>query len=167
MTIHGAGGNDILWGTPFNDLITGGEGNDLISGGAGNDTLLGNAGRDILIGGLGADKLNDSALPLTAGGDDILIGGKSMYEFNRTALEAILAAWTGAASFNERIQAIQTTGVGPNKNYRFNVNTVSDDSAVDILFGGQNDDWFFAKTGAPNADTHDASPLEQPKLVSL
>jgi Ca2+-binding RTX toxin-like protein len=167
MTLRGGGGNDTLWGTPFNDVITGGDGNDLISGGAGNDTIIGNAGRDILIGGLGADQLNDSSVPLTGSGDDILIGGRSTYEFNRTVLQAILATWTGPGSFVQRIHAIQITGVGPNKNYRFNSNTVTDDSAVDILFGGSNDDWFFAKTNAPNADTHDANPLEQLKVVSL
>ncbi|TKB95331.1 MAG: hypothetical protein E8D41_00810 [Nitrospira sp.] len=77
-TLHGFGGNDVLFGGGGLDTVDGGAGLDLLRGGAGADTLLGGEGNDslegedgndLLIGGTGDDQLHGGA------GADQLLGG--------------------------------------------------------------------------------------------
>jgi hypothetical protein len=63
---------------------------------------------------------------------------------NATARDAILAAWSGAGTFLERVTRLKTTGVGAGNIYKLNSSTVHNDSAVDQYFGGNGLDWFFA-----------------------
>lgn len=56
-TIHGGGGNDVLFGSGLNDSIFGGAGNDVLFGLMGNDLLDGGDGNDWLYGGFGTDTL--------------------------------------------------------------------------------------------------------------
>ena len=57
-TIHGAGGDDTIFGKLGDDRLYGDGGDDLINGGVGNDTLYGDIGQDTLVGGLGDDILD-------------------------------------------------------------------------------------------------------------
>src|SRR5207248_2687306 len=98
-------GSVTLDGGAGNDTLHGGAGNDVLIGGPGDDNLQGGAGRDILIGGLGADRLVGQE------GDDILIGGTTVYDDlsnpqNLQALNAILAEWTSADSYELREASI-------------------------------------------------------------
>lgn len=146
--LGGLAGNDVLLGGSTTDTLDGGDGNDWLSGGNGYDTLRGGAGRDALVGGLGIDKLNDSTLANSHSGDDILIGGRTNFDTNRTAITAIMAAWGGAGTFQQRITKLKTTGVGANQAFKLNSSTVTDDGQADSLFGGSDSDWFFAQLGA-------------------
>src|SRR4051812_46551797 len=60
-TVHGEGGDDILFGQRGNDSLFGGEGADRLYGGVGDDRLRGGPGSDRLSGGFGADSLDGEA----------------------------------------------------------------------------------------------------------
>ena len=62
VRLHGAGGNDQIWGSQFDDEIDGELGDDLISGDGGDDELF-NAGQgtDDVRGGSGTDTADDDA----------------------------------------------------------------------------------------------------------
>jgi Ca2+-binding RTX toxin-like protein len=60
-TVHGEGGDDILYGQRGNDNLFGDEGNDRLYGGVGDDRLRGGPGNDRLSGGFGADSLDGEA----------------------------------------------------------------------------------------------------------
>jgi serralysin len=55
MTVSGADGNDILYGSNSGETLKGDGGDDLIDGSGGNDTLYGGYGADTLRGGAGND----------------------------------------------------------------------------------------------------------------
>jgi glucose/arabinose dehydrogenase len=167
VTLNGSEGNDVLWGGAGNDKLHGGNGHDWLSGNAGNDTLIGWNGRDILVGGLGADILSPSTPAASAYGEDILIAGRTTYDTDKAAVDAFLLAWLGTETFTARIQKMKSTGVGTGNAYKLSVNTVFDDNVRDTLFGGLNNDWFFAKTTGPNSDLHDATGTETAQVVSL
>lgn len=65
-TLHGNGGNNIIWGGAENDTINGNGGHDTLYGEAGNDIINGGDGNDVLVGGAGNDTLNGNA------GDDLV-----------------------------------------------------------------------------------------------
>jgi Ca2+-binding RTX toxin-like protein len=67
-TVHGEGGDDVLYGQRGNDSLFGGEGADRLYGGIGDDHLRGGPGNDRLFGGFGADSLDGE------GGDDLARG---------------------------------------------------------------------------------------------
>ncbi|HEX2116113.1 MAG TPA: PQQ-dependent sugar dehydrogenase [Alphaproteobacteria bacterium] len=60
-TIHGQSGGDALGGGPGNDTLSGDTGNDRLEGGAGNDLLAGGAGQDVFefTLGFGHDRVAD------------------------------------------------------------------------------------------------------------
>jgi Ca2+-binding RTX toxin-like protein len=92
VTLVGGAGNDVLQGGSGNDILVGGEGNDWLQGGAGRDLLIGGFGADLLIGG---------------SGDDIVVAGTTVYDDlsqpqNLQALNAIMAEWTSAHTYDER-----------------------------------------------------------------
>ena len=77
-TIFGGGGNDTLVGGAGNDSLDGGADNDFLLGGTGNDTTLGGGGDDNLAGGAGNDSLDggaDNDFLLGGTGNDTLVGG--------------------------------------------------------------------------------------------
>lgn len=150
--LTGGAGNSLLNASNFagavtlsggagDDTLTGGAGSAVLIGGAGNDILTGGASRDILIGGLGSDVL-------TGGGDDdILIGGITTFDQNLATLDAILAEWTSADTYLNRIAYLTGTKTGGLNGTTLLIKgtTVLDDSrANDSLTGGLDTDWFFA-----------------------
>jgi uncharacterized delta-60 repeat protein len=146
----GAGDDDIqvansinipawLYGGDGNDRLKGGSGNNVLLGGAGDDLLVGGSGRDLLIGGTGADRLVGNA------DDDLLIAGSTVFDGNQAALSAILTEWSRAdRTYQQRVDALMTTGVGAGGAIRLNATTVFDDGAQDLLTGSSGQDWYFA-----------------------
>jgi Ca2+-binding RTX toxin-like protein len=129
-----------LFGGTGNDTLAGGDGNDVLIGGDGNDVLNGDNGGDLLVGGTGSDTLQG------LGGDDILIGGSTTYDANLPALDGIMAEWTGAGTYTQRVAHLTGTAGGLNgTTYLIKGTTVLDDNkAGDTLTGGLGLDLFFA-----------------------
>jgi Ca2+-binding RTX toxin-like protein len=147
-----------------NDLLQGGGGNDVLVGGAGNDTLIAGQGRDLLIGGSGAAQLVGNS------GDDILIAGTTAFDHNQAALAAIMAEWTSARSYADRVANLSGTGSGPRANGNVFLiasgpaETVFANNAVNVLHGGSGMSWFFAKRSGAVIDIidglHDSEIVE-------
>ncbi len=143
--LDGGDGVDRLWANAGNDLIQGGdgddflygcEGDDVLVGGNGNDRLDGDVGRDLLIGGAGSDYVKGGA------GEDLLIGGLTSYDANNSALAAIQAVWIGPASPTAR-QTQLASGMGSGIHLAWG-ETIHDDGATDVLWGGDDVDLVFA-----------------------
>ncbi|GBD36091.1 Leukotoxin [bacterium HR36] len=132
----------LLSGGAGNDILQGGKGSDILLGGPGNDQLIGRDGRDLLIGGTGVDSLygHEVLTQARVGSDeDILIGDSTVYDSDLMALTRILDRWAGSGTYSQRISAL-LNGVGVPQ---LNVSKVVFDNAVDQLFGGWDNDWFF------------------------
>jgi ELWxxDGT repeat protein/VCBS repeat-containing protein len=151
LVVHGLAGNDDiqadgnvaiplwLYGDGGNDRLKGGSGNNVLLGGDGDDLLVGGSNRDILIGGRGADRLVGNAE------DDILIAGYTLFDADAAALGAILEVWSDPTlSYQQRVGALTTTGVGADQAVKLDASTVSDDGAQDVLTGTSGQDWFLA-----------------------
>jgi putative intracellular protease/amidase len=136
--VWGGLGDDILLGGAGNDQLHGREGNDVLVGGDGNDALDGSVGRDILIGGLGTDNLVGGL------GEDLLIGGRTSYDADTAALAALHAAWNAPISFATKTAQLASvsspTRLRPGE-------TVFNDFAIDVLFGGADRDWLLGGAG--------------------
>ncbi len=126
----------------------------VVIGGDGNDTLIGGKGRDIMIGGLGRDAISGGD------GDDLLIAGRTSFDSNLTALRALMATWSSNATYNNRINALQT-GAGPN----LTKTTVFNDGVVDGLMGDADNDWFLATT-LPSAQKDKVTKTTAEKLFA-
>ncbi len=145
--IFGGDGNDLLNGGAGNDLVFGGLGNDTFQGGAGNNVLVGGDGNDILrsgpgrnvmIGGLGADDLRGNS------DSDLLIGGRTTFDQSEGDLLAILAEWSAQRSIDLRVANL-TRGLGPTRTpFLRPGESVLNDNATDVLFGGLGADWFLS-----------------------
>src|SRR5262249_28671774 len=98
----------------------------------------GGDGRNLLIGGLGADVLQGWVE------QDILIGGTTNYDQNAIALRAIMSEWTRTElDYATRIAQLNGSQAGgTNGAFLLNATTVHDDGATNVLFGGQDLDWF-------------------------
>ncbi len=145
---HGGNGNDIL---------RGGGGPDVLVGGPGNDDIKGVFGNDLLIGGLDKDKLNGESE------DDILIAGTTAFDAINSSLCDIMREWTRKdADYATRIGNLRgDTPGGLNGGVLLQAGlTVLDDAIDDILTGGTEADWFFARTIQMVADTVASDPLE-------
>jgi len=118
-----------LFGGEDNDALVGGKRDSLLVGEDGNDLLLAGKGFDVLIGGLGNDLL------VAQHGQDLLISGTTTYDADDDALAEIFLLWTGHGSYQQRINRLRPL---------LNVNTVLDDGAIDLLAGGQGQDWFWS-----------------------
>lgn len=136
-------------GGPGPDTIRGGSGTDVLWGGGGNDRLSGGRGRDFLIGGPGQDLLFAGA------GSDLLIGGTTRLDANDPAIQAILAEWTSARRYADRVANVtgqRHAGFDRRANGRFFLTrrttggTVQADRSLDFLDGGQGQDLFFTTT---------------------
>jgi hypothetical protein len=130
----------LIDGGAGDDTLKGAGGADIILGGLGNDRLMGGAGRDLLIGGSGADRiLGDQA-------DDILIAGTTLHDPDSHALGMILAEWTSARTFAERVNNLRdgsgTTSRNNGSIFLTNGLTVFDDGDADSLTGNAGTDWF-------------------------
>lgn len=142
MLIDAGSGDDIVRVGNSGSRVYGGNGNDIITTAAAPhvfDRLFGDAGRDILVGGMGQDILYGGA------GEDILIGGYCaiLSDLNQDIQRRdILRAWSANTPFALRVQQLSQMGIGPAGTTKLTDN-VSDDTAVDTFFGGQDQDWFF------------------------
>jgi Ca2+-binding RTX toxin-like protein len=164
----GAAGNDILYGAAGNDVLLGGIGNDALFGGGGNDALVGGGGVDIVDGGAGRDLVSGGLgndLLVGGGEDDILIGGTTSYDNSIAELDAIMAIWSGTASFNARVAALTATIGGL---LRANV-TVIDDDALDIITAGAGSDLVFGDTSLSSDGVIDLIALQsaQDRLIAV
>jgi Ca2+-binding RTX toxin-like protein len=127
-----------LYGGDGGDRLKGGGGHNVLLGGDGDDLLVGGNDRDLLIGGKGADRLVGNAA------DDVLIAGWTLFD-DEDALGALLGVWVDTTrTYQQRVAAVGTTGVGANQAVKLNASTVSDDGALDVLTGTSGQDWFFA-----------------------
>jgi hypothetical protein len=136
-----------LFGGAGHDRLQGGGGHNVVVGGAGNDLVAGGAGRDLLIGGAGADRLVGNQQ------DDILVAGSTAFDADEAALGLILAEWTSARTFAQRVANLGGAAGGANGGvYLVGGDgpdaTVSDDGAEDVLTGSQGNDWFLVNTSA-------------------
>jgi VCBS repeat-containing protein len=138
----------VLFGGDGDDTLDarGSSAANVLSGGAGADVLWG-GGDDILIGGLGADILRGGS------GDDILIAGTTDFDADLPALTVLLDEWRRIdLSYQQRLDRLSgvpgTGWTGP----VLTAATVHDDGAVDQLYGGAGQDWFFYKAIGPLAD---------------
>jgi hypothetical protein len=122
----------LLGGSGTNTLsVAGSSADNVLVGGAGKNSLTGGGGRDVLIGGGGA-----SALHAGTGGD-ILLGGGTIYDTDVTALLLVLAEWgRHDRGYPGRVQDL----------FGASSRAVPRGTAVDQLFGGAGEDWFWLKT---------------------
>ena len=130
----------LLGGSKPNTLsVAGSSASNILVGGAGSDTLTGGIGRDILIGRGGADTLRAGS------GGSVLIGGSTTLDANLQALAAVLAEWDNSNdSYATRVQDLLgiATG-GPNGNTLLDEASILKDAAINHLFGGSGQDWFW------------------------
>ncbi len=151
LTAYGQNGNDILAAVGFvsanltldggagNDLLRGGLGDDILIGGDGNDQLFGSFGNNILIGGNGKDLIAGSF------GDDLILTGSTSLSDNPEALQALMAEWSLATSYQSRVDNLlgNTTG-GANGDFTLTPETVTNDNSADLVIGGFGQDLFLA-----------------------
>lgn len=142
-SVHGNAGDDLIFGEDGDDSLFGNAGNDILSGNAGNDTLYGLSDSDLLFGGAGADSLFGQT------GGDLFVGNTSDFDDDDKALQAILAEWTSASSYTDRVDNVNNgtgtllgSGIALVKGV-----TILDDGDDDELRGGLDQDAFFAIFG--------------------
>ena len=134
--VWGSAGNDMLLGGAGDDFLYGVEGDDVLIGGDGNDYLDGDVGRDLMIGGAGRDYLKGGT------GEDLLIGGLTSYDNDSSAVAALQMIWIGPGNPAQRLIQLTTGG---NSGIRLAWGeTIHDDGAPDVLWGGDDPDLVFA-----------------------
>ena len=151
LTLNSATSIENLLGGSGNDTLTGNTLANVLAGGAGNDTLAGGSGKNILIGGTGTDTLTGGST------EDLLLGARYTLETDTTALTALLAEWTSANTYTNRVaHLLGTLAGGANGSFTLTSTTVKEDAAKDTLTGGSGKDWYLRNsTGATvaNRDT--------------
>jgi Ca2+-binding RTX toxin-like protein len=119
--------------------VTGGALGDILVGNGAANVLRGGGGRDLIIGREGADFLYGDA------GEDILVAGTTSHDNDVAALAAIVAEWTSGSSYETRttnlrngsgVPRLAGTSAGAGQ-------TAFNDSSVDNLIGGADQDWIF------------------------
>jgi Ca2+-binding RTX toxin-like protein len=146
-TLIGSSADNILRGGGSGDVLRGGLGNDVLIGGAGDDFLEDSGGRNLLIGGDGKDTA------FGAGDDDIMIAGYTSFDAasaaNDASLMSIVAEWTSARAYTDRVDNLSGIGLGPRANGSVFLKssgigqTVFSDPYADGLTGAAGMDWFF------------------------
>jgi hypothetical protein len=136
----------------------------ILDRGVGTTPFSADPGRDLLIGGSGAAQLVSNF------GDDMLIAGTTAFDANEAALAAIIAEWTSARSYADRVANLSGTGSGPRANGNYFLKASGPDATVysngkqDVLHGGSGTDWFFAKLSGSVTDIltglHDSEIVE-------
>ena len=101
ITVDGAGGRDIIWGSDADETIKGGEG---------DDELFGGAGTNVLTGGLGADEFQ---FTMTSTND-------SVTDFNAAEGDTLKLFNTGGATFNRDSVTANSEGDGISIEYSHN-----------------------------------------------
>lgn len=134
--VWGSAGNDLLLGGDGDDFLYGVEGDDVLIGGAGNDRLDGDIGRDLMMGGEGSDYLKGGS------GEDLLIGGLTTYDNDSNAVTALQLVWIGPGNPAQRLSDMTTSS---NSGVRLSWGeTLRDDGASDVLWGGDDVDLVFS-----------------------
>lgn len=158
--IYGGAGIDVLYGMSDDDVLYGGTGSDILYGGTGNDTLVsgnnepsfrseylyGGDGDDILDGG---DNNNDNLFG--GNGNDILDGGdgNDNDKFNGGLDGGLGSDLVVGGKGNDYLNGYGTT--------------ITDDSQIDTLVGGQGNDVFAlgGSWGASYVETGDGYAIIQ------
>ncbi|HEY2760191.1 MAG TPA: hypothetical protein VGI75_05595, partial [Pirellulales bacterium] len=138
---------NLSMGTATN--VSGGVSNfNAVIGGSGADNLTGSSGRDLLFGGAGADKLTGGS------GDDILFDATPSFGANATTIDSLLTYWNRTdLDYITRITQLRAGTTGVVNLPKLNATNVKNDSNIDMLTGGADNDWFFASLGSKNKDT--------------
>ena len=126
--INGTGNtlDNVLLGNSVNNTLTGGAGNDTLTGGVGNDTMIGGTGNDTYV----VDVAGDVVMENVNEGTDT-VQGSLTYTLGANVENLTL---TGTAAIN---------GTGNTLN-----NTLTGNSAANMLIGGAGDDTYvFSRTG--------------------
>jgi Calx-beta domain/PKD domain/RTX calcium-binding nonapeptide repeat (4 copies) len=142
VAFHGGDGNDTLIMSSTATVSS------VLVGGAGNDILLGGNGADILVGGLGFDTLSGG------GKEDILVGNRVAFEDDLTAMRLLRLEW-GRTDIPLGMKVDHIRGYlpgGQNGNYILDASTISEDQAIDDLWGNGGTDWFLSPIGGPWVD---------------
>jgi Ca2+-binding RTX toxin-like protein len=152
FTLLGGAGKDVLLGGVGADRLEGGEGDDIVLGGLylerdGDDTLFGGDGTDVLIGGAGADWLYGGA------GEDLIVAGALGEDFfGDEETPGVLQVWLqwieDTVPFLDRIDILlgELEGmIDPQFVFSPGEN-ILDDGAVDVIYGGGDDDWILSKS---------------------
>ena len=127
--LRGGAGDDFLLGDNGDNHLDGGPGHDVLLGEEGNDTLEGGDGRDMLLGGPGLDSLHGGT------DDDLLISGTTSFDSDRDSLESIRLLWCLEEPYKVRVTVLRSL---------LNASSVLPDADLDILEGGDGEDWFWA-----------------------
>ena len=159
-TLNGGIGNDTLNGGDGADTLNGGDGNDTLSGGDGGNTLNGGAGNDTLIqdgsdssqlnGGAGDDNLIVASASLQLGG--AYDGGTgtdtfdlSFFNFDGSIINLTTGIWNdGTFDFLTLVNIENVIGTD-------GVDTITGNSSVNVLNGGDGDDTFLGITSSLTA----------------
>ena len=112
ITVDGAGGRDIIWGSDADEIIIGGDG---------NDELFGGAGTNVLTGGAGADEFQ---FTMTSTND-------SVTDFNAAEGDTLAFYNTGGATFDRDSVTANSASDGISIEYSYNDQTLS----LDISLG--------------------------------
>jgi hypothetical protein len=112
--------------------------NNVLVAGAGNDKLLDGKGYNILIGGPGIDYFNTTGghtQQETTTQGDLIIADSTVYNSNITALNFLMAEWSGTGSLaTKKARPNGTNTTGANIGYYLTSSTVHNDgSTSDIL----------------------------------
>jgi Ca2+-binding RTX toxin-like protein len=149
--VEGGDGNDVLVGGFGVDFLSGGPGNDVAAGRSGAGVMIGGPGIDLLFGGDGDDLMigGDGSDYLDGGfGDDLLVGGTTDHDSALPAVAAVLAEWTSERPYADRVANLRGVGTGLRLNGDVFLSvdeTVHDDGVQDLLVGGGERDWYFAR----------------------
>lgn len=127
--IVGGNGADTLAGNNFANVITGGPGNDTMNGGSGNDTFFQGAAAD------GADTIDGQA-----GEDTVSYGGRSA-NLTLTLNTSTATTGNGESGENDSIVNVENLICGGG------ADTVTGDSAANLIEGGAGDDTIDAASG--------------------
>jgi Ca2+-binding RTX toxin-like protein len=101
ITVDGAGGRDIIWGSDADEIIIGGDG---------DDELFGGAGTNVLTGGAGADEFQ---FTMTSEND-------SVTDFNAAEGDTLKFFNTGGATFDRDSVTANSEGDGISIEYSHN-----------------------------------------------
>jgi Ca2+-binding RTX toxin-like protein len=147
-----------LYGGDGDDRLIGSLESDMLQGGAGADRLDGFDGRDLLIGGSGGDLLHGGEH------DDILVAGWTIHDSREGALDAILAEWRSARTYDQRVQNLRQGGSGPRNNGDtfLNDTTARDEAVHDRLFGEGGLDWYLLNLDGDGGSDLDLIDLMEP-----
>lgn len=151
ITAFGGAGPDFntkFDGNTGNDILVGGIGRDALDGGSGSDTLYGLGANDRLAGDFGEGSINDVDVMYAGQGNDDLIGGQG---------RNLMVAWSSAPVKNPATidpslgdfpaWALYDPDSVPDPFGVFVAGDEREDTGVNRMLGGQNDDLLFGGTG--------------------